>query len=142
MSIRRIESAYAAFLGDKRLSSRDMSILVALAYIANEKQGEACFPSQSYLSKMSHFSESIVGNACNRLRELKVIDWISGGKSRQGGNINNRYRFLFPHCKMQSRRERYQQLDEPPTPPDGVPYPARRGTLPRQRGNPTPSEGE
>ena len=144
MSIRRIESAYATFFGDERLSSRDMSILVALAYIANEKEGEACFPSQSYLSKMSHFSESIVGNACNRLRELKVIDWISGGKSRQGGNINNRYRFLFPHCKMQSRRERYQQLDEPPTlpemvptPPDGVPYPVREGTLPRQKGSNT-----
>ena len=144
MSIRRIESAYATFFGDERLSSRDMSILVALAYVANEKQGEVCFPSQSYLSKMSHFSESIVGNACNRLRELKIIDWISGGKSRQGGNINNRYRFLFPHCKMQSRRERYQQLGEPPTPPereptppDGEPYPVREGTLPRQEGSNT-----
>ena len=144
MSIRRIESAYAAFLGDKRLSSTDMSILVALAYVANEKRDEDCFPSQSFLAQMSHFRESAVSNACKRLRELKIIDWTSGGKGRQGGNISNKYRFLFPHCKMLSRRERYQQLGEPPTlpqgvptPSEGVPYPSREGSVPRQKGSNT-----
>ena len=139
MSIRRIESAYATFLDDKRLSGTDMSVLVALAYAANEKRDEDCFPSYGFLAQMSHFRESAVSNACKRLRGLKIIDWTSGGKGRQGGNVSNKYRFLFPLCKMLSRRERYQQLGEPPTPPQGVPtptervpYTARKGTLPRQ----------
>ena len=144
MSIRRIESAYATFFGDKRLSSTDMSILVALAYIANEKRDEECFPSHGYLAEMSHFGDSAVGDACKRLRDLKIIDWVSGGKGRQGGNISNKYRFLFPHCKMLSRRERYQQFGEPPTPPErvptppeGEPYPVREGSVPRQEGSNT-----
>mgnify|MGYP003335830846 CR=1 FL=1 len=149
MSIRRIESAYATFQGDKRLSSTDMSVLVALAYIANEEKGEACYPSVAYLAELSHFSESAVTKACANLKKLKVIDWVSGGQSRLGGNVSNTYEFLFPHRKMKSRHESYQQLMTSPsakgsdsscpgggplphvagypTPRGGVPYPAWRG---------------
>ena len=139
MSIRRIESAYATFLGDKRMSGTEMSVLVALAYVANEKRDEDCFPSDGCLSDMTHLSGATVRSARNKLRSRKIIDWISGGKGRQGGNISNRYKFLFPHCRMPSKRDRYQPLDAPPTlspsvptPADSVPYATSERTLRRQ----------
>ena len=124
MSIRRIESAYATFLDDKRLSGTEMSVLVALAYVANEKRDEDCFPSDGWLAGLTHLSGATVRNARNKLRSRKIIDWISGGLGRQGGNISNRYRFLFPHCKMPSKRDRYQPLDGSPTPSPSVPTPS------------------
>ena len=139
MSIRRIESAYATFLEDKRMSGTEMSVLVALAYVANEKRDEDCYPSDAYLAELTHFKNSAVRNARNRLRSRKIIDWISGGMGRQGGNISNRYKFLFPHLKMPSKRDRYQPLNglptpspTVPTPADGVPY-AASGRTPRQQ---------
>ena len=139
MSIRRIESAYATFLDDKRMSGTEMSVLVALAYVANEKRDEDCYPSDGYLTELTHLSGATVRNARNKLRSRKIIDWISGGKGRQGGNISNRYRFLFPHLKMLSKRDRYQPLDGPPTlspsvptPADSVPYATSERTLRQQ----------
>ena len=146
MSIRRIESAYATFLDDKKMSAAEMSVLVALAYIANEKRDEACFPADSYLKLMTHLGERTIRLARNTLRSRKIIDWVSGGMGRQGGNISNRYKFLFPHCKMPTQRERYQQLGEPPTAqvavptaPDAVPSGKDCRTLRHQL--PTNTEG-
>ena len=146
MSIRRIESAYATFLDDRKMSAAEMSVLVALAYVANEKRDEDCFPSDSYLKLLTHLGDRTIRLARNNLRSRKIIDWISGGMGRQGGNISNRYRFLFPHCKMPTQRERYQQLGEPPTAqvavptaPDAVPYGKDCRTLRQQL--PTNTEG-
>ena len=146
MSIRRIESAYATFLDDKKMSAAEMSVLVALAYIANEKRDEACFPADSYLKLMTHLGERTIRLARNTLRSRKIIDWVSGGMGRQGGNISNRYKFLFPHCKMPTQRERYQQLGETPTAqvavptaPVAVPYGKDCRTLRHQL--PTNTEG-
>ena len=141
MSIRRIESAYATFQGDKRLSSTDMSVLVALAYIANEEKGEACYPSVAYLAELSHFSESAVTKACANLKKLKVIDWVSGGQNRLGGNVSNTYEFLFPHRKMKSRHESYQQLMTSPSAKGSDSSCPGGGPLPRVAGNPTPRGG-
>ena len=109
---------------------------VALAYVANEKRDEDCYPSDSYLAELTHFNNSAVRKSRNRLRANRIIDWISGGMSRQGGNVSNRYGFLFPHLKMMSKRERYQPMkDNPtlspgvPTPLGGVPYATSERTL-------------
>ena len=146
MSIRRIESAYATFLEDRKMSAAEMSVLVALAYVANEKRDEDCFPSDSYLKLLTHLGDRTIRLARNNLRSRKIIDWISGGMGRQGGNISNRYRFLFPHLKMPTQRERYQQLGEPPTAqvavptaPDAVPSGKDCRTLRQQL--PTNTEG-
>ena len=146
MSIRRIESAYATFLEDRKMSAAEMSVLVALAYVANEKRDEDCFPSDSYLKLLTHLGDRTIRMARNNLRSRKIIDWISGGMGRQGGNISNRYRFLFPHLKMPTQRERYQQLSEPPTAqvavptaPDAVPSGKDCRTLRQQL--PTNTEG-
>ena len=146
MSIRRIESSYATFMEDEKMSAAEMSVLVALAYVANEKRDEDCFPSDSHLKRMTHLGVRTIRLARNNLRSRKIIDWVSGGMSRQGGNVSNRYRFLFPHCKMLSRYERYQQLGEPPTAPvavptasDAVPYGMGCRTLRQQL--PTNTEG-
>ena len=129
MSIRRIESSYATFLEDSRLSGTDMAVLVALSYVANEQCEEKCFPADAYLSKLTHYNVSAVRKSRDRLRANKVIDWVSGGKNRQGGNISNRYKFLFPHQKMLSRREMYQPMEDTPTLPGRVPYTPRESTL-------------
>ena len=136
MSIRRIESAYANFLDDEKMSAAEMSVLVALAYVANEKREEDCYPSDRYLKLLTHLGDRTIRSARNSLRSRKVIDWISGGMSRQGGNVSNRYRFLFPYLKMPSQRERYQPLamTRPtapaavPTAPAAVPYGTSRRT--------------
>ena len=145
MSIRRIESAYATFLDDRKMSAAEMSVLVALAYVANEKRNEDCYPSDSYLKLLTHLGDRTIRSARNNLRSRKIIDWVSGGMGRQGGNTSNRYMFLFPHLKMSSRRERYQQLAEPPTAqvavptaPAAVPYGTSCRTLRHQL--PTNSE--
>ena len=114
MSIRRIESAYATFLDDKEMSASEMSVLVALAYVANEKRDEDCFPSDRYLRLLTHLGDKTIRTARNNLRKRKVINWISGGLGRQGGNVSNRYKFLFPHLKMPSQRDRYQPVETPP----------------------------
>ena len=137
MSIRRIESAYATFLDDEEMSAAEMSVLVALAYVANEKREEDCYPSDRYLKLLTHLGDRTIRSARNSLRSRKIIDWISGGMSRQGGNVSNRYRFLFPYLKMPSQRERYQPLamTRPtapaavPTAPAAVPYGGNRRTL-------------
>ena len=98
-----------------------MSVLVALAYVANEKRDEDCYPSDRYLKLLTHLGDRTIRLARNNLRSRKIIDWVSGGMGRQGGNISNRYRFLFPHLKMPTQRERYQQLGEPPTAQVAVP---------------------
>ena len=146
MSIRRIESAYATFLEDRKMSAAEMSVLVALSYVANEKRDEDCFPSDSYLKLLTHLGDRTIRLARNTLRSRKIIDWVSGGMGRQGGNISNRYKFLFPHCKMPTQRERYQQLGEPPTAqvavptaPDAVPSGKDCRTLRQQL--PTNTEG-
>lgn len=146
MSIRRIESAYATFLEDRKMSAAEMSVLVALSYVANEKRDEDCFPSDRYLKLLTHLGDRTIRSARNNLRSRKVIDWVSGGMGRQGGNISNRYRFLFPHLKMPTQRERYQQLGEPPTAqvavltaPDAVPSGKDCRTLRQQL--PTNTEG-
>lgn len=146
MSIRRIESAYATFLEDRKMSAAEMSVLVALAYVANEKRDEDCYPSDRYLKLLTHLGDRTIRSARNNLRSRKIIDWISGGMGRQGGNISNRYRFLFPHLKMPTQRERYQQLGEPPTAQvavptasDAVPYGKDCRTLRQQL--PTNTEG-
>ena len=96
MSIRRIESSYATFLEDRKMSAAEMSVLVALAYVANEKRDEDCYPSDRYLKLLTHLGDRTIRSARNNLRSRKIIDWVSGGMGRQGGNISNRYRFLFP----------------------------------------------
>lgn len=123
MSIRRIESAYATFFNDKKINGSAMSVLIALAYVANEKKNELCFPSDKYLSRLTHFRERTINSARNRLRSRKIIDWISGKKEKKGlgGNESNRYWFLFDHRKMTSQRESYQQLSTPPTALDSAP---------------------
>ena len=146
MSIRRIESSYATFLEDRKMSAAEMSVLVALAYVANEKRDEDCYPSDRYLKLLTHLGDRTIRSARNNLRSRKIIDWVSGGMGRQGGNISNRYRFLFPHLKMPTQRERYQQLGEPPTAqvavptaPDAVPSGMDCRTLRQQL--PTNTEG-
>lgn len=114
MSIRRIESSYATFLEDEVLSGTQMSVLLALAYTANEERGECCFPSDPTLSRLTHFTERAVRKAREKLRARKIITWESGGKSREGGNTSNRYTFLFPHKRMPTRNERYKSMDESP----------------------------
>ena len=146
MSIRRIESSYATFLEDRKMSAAEMSVLVALSYVANEKRDEDCYPSDRYLKLLTHLGDRTIRLARNSLRSRKIIDWVSGGMGRQGGNISNRYRFLFPHLKMPTQRERYQQLGEPPTAqvavptaPDAVPSGKDCRTLRQQL--PTNTEG-
>ena len=146
MSIRRIESSYATFLEDRKMSAAEMSVLVALSYVANEKRDEDCYPSDRYLKLLTHLGDRTIRSARNNLRSRKIIDWVSGGMGRQGGNISNRYRFLFPHLKMPTQRERYQQLGEPPTAqvavpmaPDAVPSGKDCRTLRQQL--PTNTEG-
>ena len=149
MSIRRIESAYAHCMGDERVSGTDMAVLIALAYVANGEKGEACYPSASYLESLTHFKSGAIGGACARLKKYKLIDWISGGNKKPGGNVANVYKFLFPLEKIKSRRERYESLatqdatpvpippKETPTPPREVPYPMSCGTLPHEVGTNT-----
>ena len=150
MSIKRIESCYATFLGDKGIDGTAMSVLIALAYCANERNDENCYPSDSYLEQLTHFTPTAIRNARRRLKEKNIINWISGGSNREYGNISNRYQFLFPLKKLESKRERYQQLSTcppslpaSPTPPPtarGAVPPARRAVPPRTRNRLTRKE--
>jgi len=120
MSIKRIESAYAYFLDKKEMSGTQMAVLQALAYSANEKNHEKCYPSGATLAKMTHFSDRAVDHACQALRDMNVIDWVSGGQV-DGINLANDYTFKFPLVKMKTRTERYEAIaaqrgmDRPPS---------------------------
>jgi len=109
MSIKRIESAYAYFLDKKEMSGTQMAVLQALAFSANEKNHEKCYPSGATLAKMTHFSDRAVDLACQALRDMNVIDWVSGGQV-DGINLANDYTFKFPLVKMKTRRERYAEV--------------------------------
>jgi len=132
MSIRRIESAYAYFL-DKEMSGPQMSVLQALAYCANQKEGERCFPSDAYLSQLTHLGDKTVERARKALRDKhKAIIWEKGGK-KGGNNVTNRYRFLFPIVKMKSAYEDYETVTETP--------PTVTLTPPLRQSDPTPPSG-
>jgi len=105
MSIKRIESAYAYYL-DKKMSSAQMAVLQALAYSANEKNDEACYPSLATIARLAHVTDRTATAACKALRDMGAIKWDSGGQSG-GLNVANTYKFLFPQMKMPSRKEQY-----------------------------------
>ncbi|MCQ2388527.1 MAG: hypothetical protein MJ138_02320 [Kiritimatiellae bacterium] len=114
MSIRRIESAYAACLGNKDVDALAMSVLVALAYVANEKNNELCFPSDRHLSKLTHMANRTVTAKRQQLKKLGLVEWDSGfGGANFPRSSSNHYRFLFPHRKLHPR---YQPLTAPPAP--------------------------
>lgn len=142
MSIQRIESCYAHCLGDNRVSGTDMAVLIALAYVANGKKDDACYPSGSYLESLTHFKAGAISNACNRLKACKLIDWVSGGNAKPGGNVSNFYKFLFPHEKLKSRHERYQSLATQGAVPVSAPPKKRLESAPTEptspRAEPTP----
>lgn len=147
MSIKRIESAYAYYL-DKKMSSAQMAVLQALAYSANEKNNEACYPSLARLAELTHLSGSTVERACKDLRAMNAISWKRGGRF-DGLNIANIYTFVFPHTKMLSQSERYDSVlskmerfhhDDAPVPSPCTPgtftvregYPRGEGSVPSQ----------
>ena len=106
MSIKRIESAYAMFMDDERLDGKAMATLLALAYVANEKDGEKCFPSDEYLAKLTHFSTKTMTRSRQLLKDLAIISWEN--RVFNGRKTTNYYKFLFPFVKMCSCRETYQ----------------------------------
>lgn len=132
MSIARIESAYAYFLG-KEMSGPQMSVLQALAYCANQKENERCFPSDAFLSKLTHLGDKTVERARKALRDKHgAIIWEKGGR-KGGSNVSNRYRFLFPLVTMKSAYESYETVTATP--------PAVTLTPPIRQSDPTlPSE--
>ena len=143
MSIRRIESAYAACLGNKDVDALAMSVLVALAYVANEKNNELCFPSDRHLSRLTHMTNRTVTAKRQQLKKLGLVEWDSGfGGSDFPRSSSNRYRFLFPHCKL---RPQYQPLTAPPAPDPAailetaVPETAASRKTAQSRGGPRPA---
>lgn len=153
MSLECIEGAYAACLGDKRITGTQMATLICLCWHANPKSRE-CFPSTERISQMTHFGTTAVEEARRRLRELGLIDWLPGGQDATG-KLTNRYYFKFPMQKMrdvarsryETALERHQAVDNskypPYTPPAsrgegprlaGGGYPVWRGGIPRHAG--------
>lgn len=110
MSIKRIESAYATYLDDERISPTQMAVLQALAYCANGKsKNEDCFPGRGYLEMLTHFSDTAIDKACEKLREMGVISWTRH-VNKKGEWDSNSYKFLFPLKKMPKRRDRYESV--------------------------------
>ena len=164
MSISVIESAYATYLGDKRVTGTQMAVLICLAKFANNGTLET-FPSDSKVAQYSHFAPSAVLNARKALKKIGAIDWVPGGKTRDGGLISNHYVFPFYKPSKQDRGaaqqsagvERYESLStdsvdkyktnastafanevstDAPTPPRGGPTPSGDDPHPSTRGDP------
>jgi len=113
VSFKRVEAAYAHFMGDSTVDGAMMSSLQALAFVANANDGERCFPSEAYIASLTHDSLSTVKRALGKLKEKGIVDWVQGGNVA-GRNLANTYRFLFPLVGMGSGRTRYERLKEPP----------------------------
>lgn len=116
MSIKRIESFYATFFNDKKLSGAEMAVLIALSYVANDKDEKKCYPADDYLTKLTHFSRRAVINARNVLKSRGIIEWTNRGKNGKSRRFSNEYTFCFEHRKLKSQYESYQQLETHPTP--------------------------
>lgn len=139
MSIRRIESIYATCMDRTEMTCPQMAVLLALGFCANAET-ERCFPSKLFLAKLTHCGESTVERACSELRKAGLIDWRKGGMGPSGLQSNS-YVFTFPHRRMGSRREGYQQLTANPPSERGYATPTARVVPPRSEGYPPPERG-
>ena len=107
MSYKRIESAYATCLGDRRVTGTQLAVLLGLANCANAKNDDACYPSYAYLEQLTHFGQTTIKAACRDLKKLNLITWVSGTRA-PSGNKANRYTFLFPHRSMPKSENWYE----------------------------------
>lgn len=113
MNRERIESIYATFRHDSTVSGTQMALLQALAFCANPKN-EACFPGMLRLVELTHFGASAIKEAKKALRAKGIITW-SSDKTEAGDNDSCDYKFLFPHKKFESRRNKYESVGLEPT---------------------------
>lgn len=113
MNRERIESIYATFRHDSTISGTQMALLQALAFCANPKN-EACFPGMLRLVELTHFGASAIKKAKKALRAKGIITW-SSDKTEAGDNDSCDYKFLFPHKKFESRRNKYESVGLEPT---------------------------
>lgn len=136
MSIKRIESAYATYMGIKQIGGKKfrpihMAVLQALAFSANHKT-ELCIPGHGTLEKLTGFTDSAVDDACNELRDFGIISWTKI-KLENNQYLSNKYKFLFPHRKMPKRIDRYESLDSVAEPS----YILATASLPNEVGHPS-----
>lgn len=137
MSIARIESVYKTFGGHpEKLTSTQMSVLLALAYCDNYK-GKGCFPGRASLQHLTLFKDSAVDAACTALKKAGIITW-KRRMSPSGDPTSNLYTFLFP-LKPVDNSYANNKYESPlghdtgeGTPPNGPTYLVSRPDLPRQ----------
>lgn len=72
------------------------TVLAYLAFRADDRT-KACYPSKDTIIACTHHSESAVKRALNELRDLKILDWVPGGRKKGGGgrSVANSYFFNF-----------------------------------------------
>ena len=100
MGFKLVEAVYSN-VPRNATSPTEQAVLVALAFRAKDNERHhACWPSKDMLSEMTHFGNSAIVDALNKLREKGYIMWESGGWTgarRKGMTVlSNKYYIKLP----------------------------------------------
>ena len=102
MGFKLVEAVYSN-VPRNATSPTEQAVLVALAFRAKDNERHhACWPSKDMLSAMTHFGNSAIVDALNKLREKGYIMWESGGWTgarRKGMTVlSNKYYIKLPEA--------------------------------------------
>ena len=80
-----------------KVTAPETSVLLALAYIMNDKTA-ACFPSHQQIAKKTNLSRTTVKTALRGLRRKGIVDWTKQSAT------SNRYTLTFLQAEESPRR--------------------------------------
>lgn len=131
---------YERFKGRKDLlSPTQMSVLLALAYTANNKTG-ACYPGKGHLQALTLFGQTAVDKACADLEEKGLIG-IQSRRLNARYNMSNSYSFLTANWPKRPSYEPIDDVDDDAESPRTVTTPCAPTHLPHELTE-TPSSGD
>ena len=99
-----IENVYKCV---RNTTGTQQAVLVAIAYHKNKDTGR-CDPGYECLARETRFTVRTVANAIKALKRLGLLDWKSGGWTKSGDPMANKYILTLPPLP-------------PPPPPKGKP---------------------
>lgn len=88
------------------------AVLVAIAYHKNKDTGK-CNPGYRCLAAETRFSQRTIANAIKELKELRLLDWESGGWTKSGEPMANEYILTLPPLPKGKQTDTDSDTDTP-----------------------------
>jgi hypothetical protein len=101
----------AAVMDMTDLPEVEWKVLLALSHFRNGRTG-LCNPNNVTIARFAHMAASNVSRALKSLKEMKLIDWVSGKGKGRGMKANNKYT-LFLYTSIEGINDLDTAIDIP-----------------------------